>query len=136
MIGIDIKEPHGQLDIDLHLSGPSVKPQRIGPGATLIALHDLDPVRIFEADAGDFVKGDHIPQPGEPYLTARHVVEQVDLVRERKAVRDAAQALQLSTEAFLDAANDWRDPLAAKKGKLQQAEFEKADAELKAQLEG
>lgn len=58
-----------------------------------------------------------------------------DLVEQRKAIRDTVQAIELATDAFLDAAGKWHDPLAAERGRQQQAEFERADAALKAQLE-
>lgn len=59
-----------------------------------------------------------------------------DLVEQRKAIRDTVQAIELATDAFLEAAGKWHDPLAAARGRQQQAEFERADAALKAQLEG
>lgn len=59
-----------------------------------------------------------------------------ELVAQRKAIRDTVQALELATDAFLDAAGKWHDPLAAERGRQQQEEYERADAALKAQLEG
>lgn len=57
-----------------------------------------------------------------------------ELVKQRAAMQKVTQSLKLATEAFFNGAEEWRDPLAAEKGRQQQAEFERAEAELKAAM--
>ena len=57
-----------------------------------------------------------------------------ELVQQRQAVSQVAQGLELAAETFIKSANKWRDPLAAERGERQLAEYNQAEAALKAAL--
>lgn len=62
------------------------------------------------------------------------MVEQAspEVVQAREACDVAFESLKFAADAFAESASKWRDPIAAERGRLQQQEFEKAEAAIEA----